>query len=128
MLEQGLADYRAMAATAAPVFFDRAIPELSGYGNASGEDDPPPLTRAIAECRYNPRVFLFPPWEAIYVHDDLRKHSFAHAIAVFAETGATYRRHGYRVVEVPKADVGARADFILRSIENDPRRGAENAE
>ena len=118
-LEQELADYHAMAATDAPVFFDRAIPELSGYGNAPGEADPPALTRAIAECRYNPRVFLFPPWEAIYVHDELRKHSFAHAIETFENCGAAYRRHGYRIVEMPKAGIEARVDFVLREIEND---------
>ncbi|MEI9989318.1 MAG: AAA family ATPase [Rhizomicrobium sp.] len=128
MLEQGLRDYRAFAETAAPIFFDRAIPELSGYGNVPGEGDPPALSRTIEECRYNPRVFLFPPWEAIYVHDDLRKHSFAHAIETFENCRTAYRRHGYRIVEVPKAAVDARADFILREIDNDSRGDAENAE
>src|SRR5438477_9819363 len=71
MLELGIRDFRSVTEAAAPVFFDRAIPELSGYGNSPGEPDPQLLVGAIAECRYNPRVFLFPAWEAIYVHDDL---------------------------------------------------------
>jgi predicted ATPase len=116
MLELGLADYRAMADAAGPVFFDRAIPELSGYGNAPGEADPPALTRAIADCRYAQTVFVFPSWREIYVHDELRKHSFAHAQAVFADTLAVYRRHGYRTVEVPKAGVEARVAFVLSRI------------
>ena len=119
MLELGLRDYHAVAETSAPVFFDRGIPELSGYGNAPGEADPPALTRAITERRYNDIVFLFPPWPEIYVHDDLRKHSFDHAIEVFETCRTVYRRCGYETVEVPKADVETRAAFILdRTIES----------
>lgn len=117
MLELGLKDYRAAAAFAGPVFFDRGIPELSGFGNAAGAADPPALVRAIRECRYNETVFLFPPWEAIYVHDDLRKHSFAHAIAVHAELAATYPRFGYRVIEPPPAPVEDRVRFLLAKID-----------
>lgn len=117
MLARGIADYRAVAETVAPVFFDRAIPELSGYGNAPGEGDPPALTAAIAAYRYNPRVFLFPAWRAIYVHDDLRKHSFEHAIAVHAEVRETYRRLGYVIVDVPEASVVERVRFVLGHVE-----------
>jgi predicted ATPase len=115
-LEHMIRDYRAVAETAAPVFFDRAIPELSGYGNAPDEPDPPALTRAIADCRYSTRVFLFPAWEAIYVHDDLRKHSFEHAVAVHELTAAVYRRHGYRIVDVPRVSVEERVAFVLAQI------------
>ncbi len=116
MLERGLADFRAARETAAPVFFDRAIPELSGYGNAPGEPDPPALAEAIAACRYNPRVFLFPAWEAIYVHDELRKHSFAHALDVTRLCREVYERHGYTVVELPRAAVEDRVAFVLGAI------------
>jgi predicted ATPase len=116
MLQMALRDYRTVSETAAPVFFDRAIPELSGYGNAPGEDDPPALVRAIAECRYNARVFVFPPWEAIYVHDDLRKHSFAHAVEVHALVSEVYRRHGYEPVAVPCVSVAERVAFILERV------------
>lgn len=116
MLDLGAADYRAMADVSAPVFFDRAIPELSGYGNAPGEPDPPALTRAIAAWRYNTRVFLFPAWEAIYVHDDLRKHTFAHAVEVHALSRAVYERHGYTVIEVPRASVEERVRFVLANL------------
>jgi len=115
-LAQELADYRAVAETAAPVFFDRAIPELSGYGNPPGAGDPPALTRAIAECRYNETVFLFPPWREIYVHDAERKHEFSHAVEVFDTIAAAYRRFGYRTVEVPRASVDERVGFMLEKV------------
>ncbi|HJW41206.1 MAG TPA: AAA family ATPase, partial [Rhizomicrobium sp.] len=116
MLDYGLADYRAMLETTAPVFFDRGIPELSGFGNASDESDPPALNAAIAECRYGETVFIFPPWPEIYTLDEERKHTFSHAVAVFAEVGATYRRFDYRTVEVPCVTVEERLRFVLEHI------------
>jgi predicted ATPase len=116
MLARSIRDYRAVSETTAPVFFDRAIPELSGYGNAPGTGDPSALTKAIAECRYNETVFLFPAWEAIYVHDDLRKHSFEHAMAVCELVREVYPKFGYRVVEVPCASVEDRVTFVLSNI------------
>jgi predicted ATPase len=116
MLARCLADYRAVRETTASVFFDRAIPELSGYGNAPGEPDPSAVTAAIAECRYNETVFMFPPWPEIYTHDEERKHTFSHAVAVFAEVGATYRRFGYRTVEVPCVTVEERLRFVLEHV------------
>jgi predicted ATPase len=115
-LEHMIRDYHAVAETVAPVFFDRAIPELSGYGAAPDQPDPPALASAIADFRYNERVFLFPAWEAIYVHDDLRKHAFAHAVAVTEEARALYPRFGYRVIEVPRASVEERAEFVLDQV------------
>ena len=116
MLARGFADFHAVAETVAPVFFDRAIPELSGYGNPPGAGDPAALTNAIAACRYNETVFLFPPWREIYVHDEERKHAFSHAIEVYDTIAATYRRFGYRPVDVPCAPVEERLRFVLERI------------
>ena len=116
MLEQGLRDFHAVADTVAPVFFDRAIPELFGYGNPPGMGDPTALTKAIAACRYNETVFLFPPWREIYVHDAERKHEFSHAVEVFDTIAAAYRRFGYRTVEVPRASVDERVGFMLEKV------------
>ena len=116
VLARSIRDYHAVSDTAAPVFFDRGIPELSGYGNAPGAGDPPALTEAIAECRYNPTVFLFPAWEAIYVHDELRRHSFEHAVMVTELTREVYPRFGYRVVEVPCVSVEERTRFVLEQV------------
>jgi len=115
-LQMMIVDYHAVTETAAPVFFDRGIPELSGYGTARGESDPPALSGVIAECRYNPRVFLFPAWEAIYVHDDLRKHTFEHAIEVTRLCRDVYRRHGYTIVEIPRVSVEERVRFVLGNL------------
>lgn len=114
VLECALRDYHAVTETAAPVFFDRGIPELSGYPPGAG--DPPALIEAIAQCPYNETVFLFPPWEEIYTHDEERKHSFEHAVAVYDLVGAVYPKFGYRTVEVPLASVDDRVAFVLGHI------------
>jgi predicted ATPase len=116
MLERALRDYRSVPRTAAPVFFDRGIPELSGYGNQPGQGDPPALTGAIAECRYAEIVFLFPPWREIYVHDELRKHNFVEAVQGFETIRDTYRRLGYRPLEVPRAPLDNRVSFVLANV------------
>jgi predicted ATPase len=116
MLARGLRDFRAMRETAAPLFFDRGIPELAGYGNPPGAGDPPHVTQAIAECRYNETVFAFPPWDAIYTHDEERKHTFEHAVAVYELVCAVYPTLGYRVVEVPRGTVEDRVEFVLGTL------------
>ena len=116
VLARSIRDYRAVSEATAPVFFDRGIPELSGYGNAPGAGDPPALSAAISQCRYNETVFLFPAWQAIYVHDELRKHSFEHAMMVYELTRDLYPKFGYRIVEVPCVPVEARVRFVLERI------------
>jgi len=116
MLQLELRDYHAVTETAAPVFFDRGVPELSGYGNAPGEPDPAALTAAIAGCRYSSRIFLFPAWADIYVHDDLRKHTFEHAVAVTEMCREAYERLGYTIVDVPRASVEDRVRFVLNNL------------
>jgi predicted ATPase len=112
-LERSIAAYEAVVERAAPVFFDRAIPELARYAVPDGEPTPAHVAEAIRRYRYAPLVFIFPPWKAIYRHDEERKHSFDHAEWVFEVVGAAYRAGGYQLCEVPRLSVEARADFII---------------
>jgi predicted ATPase len=115
-LEMMISDYHAVTETIAPVFFDRGIPELAGYGAAPGEPDPPALVGAIADCRYNARVYLFPAWQDIYVHDDLRKHTFEHAVTVTEMCRDVYQRQGYTIIDVPRTTVEERVRFVLDNL------------
>jgi predicted ATPase len=118
MLSRSIAAYEAVPERladerSAPVFFDRGIPELLGYGIAEGARTPAHVAEAVARYRYGPVVFVFPPWRAIYRHDEERKHDFAHAERVFEDVGRAYAACGYRLVEVPRLPVEARVDHIL---------------
>jgi len=114
MLSRSIEAYNAAQDRTAPVFFDRGIPELLGYPAQAGE--PAHVAEAIRRHRYGPVVFVFPPWEAIYCHDEERKHTLQHAVDVCAAVNATYRQCGYQPVEVPRLPVEARVDLILSRI------------
>jgi predicted ATPase len=62
-------------------------------------------------------VFMVPPWPEIFRNDAERRHSLSDAERTYARQLRHYERLGYRPVTVPKLDVGARADFVLASLE-----------
>ena len=115
-LARSIAAFEAVSERTAPVFFDRGIAEMLGYADAPGAAPPAHMTEATRRYRYARDVFIFPPWEAIYCHDEERKHSFAHAVEVCETISLAYRRCGYDVVEVPRAPVEDRVRFILERV------------
>jgi predicted ATPase len=92
------------------IFFDRGI--IDSYG-ANGSIPPPALIEAAWTRRYNPRVFVFPPWREIYETDKERRQDWAEAEATFALICERLPELGYEAVVVPKAGVEARAGFVL---------------
>lgn len=95
-------------------FFDRGIPELVGYLRLVGLAVPEHFRRAAHLCRYSDPVFLAPPWAEIYRKDVDRQQDFAEAIATCEAVRAAYAEFGYRLVELPRAGVEARAGLVLR--------------
>lgn len=61
-------------------------------------------------------MFLFPPWQEIYRTDNERKQSWKEAVYTFAMMKETYSKYGYNVIEVPKASVSERRQFITRLV------------
>jgi predicted ATPase len=113
MLERQVAAFEAIDERTAPVFFDRGIAELLRYAVPDGAETPAHVVEAIRRYRYGSVVFIFPPWRAIYRHDEERKHTFAHARQVFDNIGAAYQACGYQLAEVPCLPVEGRVDYIL---------------
>lgn len=95
------------------VFFDRGLVDVYGYSRLEGLTVPPSLVSACEAHRYHDPVFLFPPWKAIFTNDKERKQSFAEAVATFEIMQTAYRHFGYTPMEVPRAPVHIRAEFIL---------------
>lgn len=116
MLSRAIADYERMSAQERPVFFDRGIPDLVGYNTLIGSEIPQAMRAAAEIYRYNPEVFVFPPWQEIYANDVERKQDFAEAIATWQVVVDILPVFGYRVVEVPRASVEARVQFVLDRI------------
>lgn len=108
-LAMAQADYR--AAPAGPVLFDRGVLDaLAGLAHATGQ----PLDRALARAyRYDPPVFLAPPWPEIYVTDPERRHGLSEAQAEYLRLAAALADLGWTVAELPRAPVAARVEWVL---------------
>ncbi len=116
MLGWELRSYRlALDDPADAVFFDRAIPELTGYYRLVGLPVPAHVIEAARRFRYRPRVFVAPPWPEIYATDAERGQDYAEAVATCEAVTAAYAEHGYELIELPFAPVSERADFVLAS-------------
>jgi predicted ATPase len=116
MLSRSISTYEAVTERGKPVFFDRGIPDLVGYGALIGADTPDYIFKAVAMFPYNKRVFVFPPWPEIYGQDAERGQDFAEAVATWRVMAEIYPRLGYELVEVPRMSVSERVDFVLALI------------
>jgi len=112
--------YRAMALARADleqargltgwVFFDRGLVDAAaGLQRVSGAALP-------TASPYGRVVFLAPPWPEIYRTDPERRHGFDEAVAEYDHLRETYGALGHDVVTIPRVDVAARADFVLRRL------------
>jgi predicted ATPase len=73
----------------------------------------PAIVDTLARHPYRSPVFLFPPWREIFVQDGERDHDFEHVERVHEGVHRYYEQAGYRIVEVPRGRVGARAAFVM---------------
>lgn len=94
------------------VFFDRGIVDMY---RANGAEPTLEYLEAIRTRRYNRRVFIFPPWREIYETDAERKQDWPEAEATFGKILTALPELGYEPVVVPKADIAARAAFVLNA-------------
>jgi predicted ATPase len=77
---------------------------------------PDNLQRDIAMYRYNKIVFIAPPWEEIYTHDEERKQGWDEAVATYQNIARAYVDAGYEAIELPKFTVEERVEFVLSCI------------
>lgn len=96
------------------VFFDRGlIDAASALRHVGGDGFIDTLKNTH---RYNPLVFLTPPWPEIYQGDDERRHDFDAAVEEYDRLVRDYEALGYDSVVLPKSGIEERADFILARI------------
>ena len=116
LLERRIQQYHDAVALDAPfVFIDRGIPDVSAYMDFIGQQYPDRFTAANQKYRYD-QVFLLPLWHAIHTTDAERYESFEEAQKIQDELVKTYTGCGYSPLEVPKASVPERVDFILQKL------------
>jgi predicted ATPase len=107
------------AATPGYVFFERSILDaLCGLDRVARLDESA-LSMWLSKYQYCSKVFVLPPWEAIYVNDDERDHTFEHAESVYRILHEWYRRlDQYQVIEVPRVSVAERCMYVMQALEN----------
>ena len=105
-----IADFDRLAGESRRVFFDRGLMDMFG---ANGVPPSPALVEAIRTRRYNPKVFVAPPWEEIYRTDAERREAWSRMPGVHDAILRTLDELGYRPILLPKASVGERAAFVL---------------
>lgn len=94
-----------------PVLFDRSVVDAVTALERAGQALPH-HAEAVRRCRYGARVFMVPPWEALFAGDGERRHGFAEAVAEYEALMASYPAKGYTTVVVPHGPVAERADFL----------------
>jgi predicted ATPase len=73
----------------------------------------------LSHCRelvYHPRVFIFPPRQAIYANEIERKQDFSEAVATYHAMQKAYEAFGDELIEVLRWSVVKRAGFILAKV------------
>ncbi len=99
-----------------PTFFDRGVIDALAMVADAAPERRAELVALTTGYPYHRVVFVLPPWEEIYVHDDERDHTFTHAVRVYESLVAWYRLCGYRVAPVPKLPVAERCNYVLSAL------------
>jgi predicted ATPase len=97
------------------VFLDRGIPDVLAYMHYIGDAYPAAFEDACKNHIYT-KVFILPPWEEIYLSDNERYESYEQARLIHNHLVETYQKYGYNLIDVPKADIENRIDFILNNL------------
>jgi predicted ATPase len=113
MLSWDIRSYHLAEEQAAPVFFDRGIPDVLGYLRLSNIQAPEHINKAAVMFPYGRTVFIAPPWKEIFRQDRERKQDFDEAVRTYEALASVYESLGYELVAVPHRSVDDRVEFIL---------------
>lgn len=97
------------------VFIDRGIPDVFAYLDYFKTDYPAVFIEKSKQYKYD-HIFLFSPWEEIYLTDNERYESFEESVIINQFLQKAYKKIGYSIVNVPFGTVKERTDFIIHSL------------
>ncbi|MCD7935473.1 MAG: AAA family ATPase [Tannerellaceae bacterium] len=116
MLSASIRSYQEHQPANGICFFDRGIPDTYGYSRLVGLHEEEQIGKETLLYPYNEKVFLFPPWQAIYETDTERKQDFGEALRTYRVLKETYQSLGYTLIEVPETTIEERVQFILDAV------------
>lgn len=114
IFENRLHDY--FIASDKPVqVYDRGIHDVLAYLHELGNDVPCGMEIDCVNFIYD-KVFIFPPWEAIFKQDAQRTENFNESKKLHNALIETYTTFGMECIEVPRVSVAKRLAFILENL------------
>lgn len=118
MMERSIASYKLANQTNNEIiFFDRGIPDTLSYARLINSTISTQMDFYTNHYRYNEKVFILPPWLEIYTTDSERKQTWKEAVQTYETLAGTYKQYNYDLIEVPKAPVKERVEFILQTLD-----------
>lgn len=114
LFENRLHDY--FKTTTRPVqLYDRGIHDVLAYLYELGDAVPCGMEVDCTNFTYD-KVFIFPPWEAIYKKDSQRTEDFSESKKLHHALVETYAAYGMECIEVPRDSVSKRLAFIFENL------------
>jgi predicted ATPase len=117
VLARMIQSYNRASAASCTTFFDRGLPDIISYLKVAKLPVDEAFHLAVQQHPYSRIVFLAPPWQEIYVNDSERWQTFEEAVTLFHAIKDTYQSLNYTIIELPKASVEERVDFVLSHID-----------
>jgi predicted ATPase len=118
VLRRDVENYASHASAQGPVFFDRSALDALCMLDLVTPLNELELSLWLSRCQYSSKVFLFPPWRAIFANDNERDQTFEQAESVNRSAQEWYRKCQYQVLEVPKVSVSQRCAYVLQALES----------
>jgi len=124
VLRMDIESYLHHAATPGLVFFERGVLDALCMLDRVTPVTENGLSTWLSSYPYCPKVFVLPPWKAIYANDAERDHTFEHAESVHDAVQEWYRRCRYQILEVPRVSAAERCAFVLEALANNDAWGS----
>ncbi|MFZ4263210.1 AAA family ATPase [Sphingobacterium sp. HJSM2_6] len=99
-----------------PVFFDRGVLDAVCYMRMEDIALSKRFKAQVEQCAYHKKVFILPPWKAIYEQDEERKQNWYDAENTYEWMRQTYLSFDYSLIEIPRSSVAERCQFIRKYI------------
>lgn len=96
-------------------FLDRGLPDITAYMDMVGQAFPEKFDQANRQYIYD-RVFWFPVWEDIHMIDSERYEDYKTSCEIEKYLLKSYKSYEYDLIEVPKASIAERLEFIFSKL------------
>ncbi|MCP4180886.1 MAG: AAA family ATPase [bacterium] len=98
-------------------FFDRGLPDVFAYLLEANISIPDDYYNCYSKCNYSKTVFICPPWQSIYISDNIRPYDFSEIINLGNQIIKTYETFGFSILTLPLTSIKKRTDIILNYVQ-----------